>query len=137
MASHTVPGMIIIRWAVWYVTELYQGARPGPELRPRASSFPNTARLMAQVITDKEKLLRRTERLIGQVEAVKRSIEEGDDSADVMHLLSAARGAINSLMAEVVEDHIRDHLAETSRKRSAAETRAVEELIEVVKASLT
>ena len=92
---------------------------------------------MAQVITDKEKLLRRTERLIGQVEAVKRSIEEGDDSADVMHLLSAARGAINSLMAEVVEDHIRDHLAETSRKRSAAETRAVEELIEVVKASLT
>jgi DNA-binding FrmR family transcriptional regulator len=92
---------------------------------------------MAHVITDKEKLLRRTERLIGQVEAVKRSIEEGEESADVMHLLSAARGAINSLMAEVVEDHIREHLADAGRKRSVAETRAAENLIEVVKSALT
>jgi DNA-binding FrmR family transcriptional regulator len=92
---------------------------------------------MAHVITDQEKLLRRTERLIGQVEAVKRSIEEGADTADVMHLLSASRGAINSLMAEVVEDHIREYLAATSRKRSVAESRAAEALIEVVKASLT
>ena len=91
---------------------------------------------MAHVITDREKLLRRTERLIGQVEAVKRSLEEGEDCADVMQLISAARGAINSLMAEVVEDHIREHMVDTGRKRSVAEARAAEELIDVVKSSL-
>ena len=91
---------------------------------------------MAHIITDKEKLLRRTERLIGQVEAVKRSLDENADCADVMHLISAARGAINSLMAEVVEDHIREHMVDTGRKRSAAEARAAQELIDVVKTSL-
>jgi DNA-binding FrmR family transcriptional regulator len=91
---------------------------------------------MAHVITDQEKLLRRTERLIGQVEAIKRSIESGEDCADVMHLISAARVAINSLMAEVVEDHIREHMVDTDRKRSAAEARAAEEVIEVVKTAL-
>ena len=91
---------------------------------------------MAHIITDKEKLLRRTERLIGQVEAVKRSLDENADCADVMHLISAARGAINSLMAEVVEDHIREHMVDTGRKRSVAEARAAEELIDVVKSSL-
>jgi DNA-binding FrmR family transcriptional regulator len=91
---------------------------------------------MAHIITDKERLVRRTERLIGQVEAIKRSLDEDDDCADIMHLLSAARGAINSLMAEVVEDHIREHMVDTDRKRSAAESRAAEELIEVVKMSL-
>jgi FrmR/RcnR family transcriptional regulator, repressor of frmRAB operon len=91
---------------------------------------------MAHVVTDKEKLLRRTERIIGQVEAIKRSLDEDKDCADVMHLISAARGAINSLMAEVVEDHIREHMVDMGRKRSTAEARAAEELIDVVKASL-
>jgi DNA-binding FrmR family transcriptional regulator len=36
-------------------------------------------------------------------------------------------------MAEVVEDHIREHMVDSSRRRTAAETRAAQELIDVVK----
>jgi len=42
----------------------------------------------------------------------------GDDGAHVLMLLANARGGINSLMAEVLEEHIRLHLF--SSKRSSA-----------------
>jgi FrmR/RcnR family transcriptional regulator, repressor of frmRAB operon len=58
---------------------------------------------MAHTVRDKEKLLKRVKRVIGQVEAVKRGLENEEDCADIMMLISAARGAMNSLMAEVVK----------------------------------
>src|SRR5690349_7534216 len=88
---------------------------------------------MSHVVRDKEKLIRRVQRVMGQLEAVQRALENDDDCGDVMHLISAARGAINSLMAEVVEDHIREHMVDSGRRRTTAETRAAEELIDVVK----
>jgi DNA-binding FrmR family transcriptional regulator len=71
---------------------------------------------------------------MGQLQAVQRALEEEQDCGDVMHLISAARGAINGLMAEVVEDHIREHMVDSGRRRTAAEARAAQELIDVVKA---
>jgi len=38
-----------------------------------------------------------------------------------MQLLAACRGAVNSLLAEVVEDHIREHLV--ARRPRASEPR--------------
>ena len=89
---------------------------------------------MSHVVADKEKLIRRVQRVMGQLQAVQRALEEEQDCGDVMHLISAARGAINSLMAEVVEDHIREHMVDSGRRRTASETRAAQELIDVVKA---
>jgi DNA-binding FrmR family transcriptional regulator len=91
---------------------------------------------MTNAVVDQEKLLRRVERIIGQVEAVKRSLEEGEECADVMLLIASARGAMNSLMAEVVEGHIREHMIDPDRKRSSSEARAAQELIDVVKSYL-
>lgn len=84
--------------------------------------------------TDRErtKLLNRVKRIKGQVEAVERTLaNEKEDCAATLQLLAACRGAINSLMAEVMEDHIRDHIA--NRKPS---TEVTEDLIEIVKAYL-
>ena len=39
-----------------------------------------------------------------------RALEEERGCAAVLHLIVAARGALNSLMTEVIEDHIRLHL---------------------------
>ena len=89
---------------------------------------------MSHVVADKENLIRRVQRVMGQLQAVQRALEEEQDCGDVMHLISAARGAINSLMAEVVEDHIREHMVDSSRRRTASENRAAQELIDVVKA---
>ncbi len=40
--------------------------------------------------------------------------------ADVLQRLSAVRGAINSLMAEMIEDHIRDHMPRNSKSSEEA-----------------
>ena len=71
---------------------------------------------MAHTVRDKQKLLRRVRRIIGQVAAVERALENEDDCADIMQLIAAARGAMNSLMAEVVEGHVRYHMVDPDRK---------------------
>jgi DNA-binding FrmR family transcriptional regulator len=50
-----------------------------------------------------------------------------------MRLLTAARGAINGAMAEVVEDHIQMHMVEQGRKPSHSESVAASELVDVLK----
>ncbi len=62
---------------------------------------------MGHTIKEKTKLLNRVRRVRGQVEALERAVEEERGCSDVLHLVVAARGAMNSLMAEVIEDHIR------------------------------
>ena len=74
---------------------------------------------MAHTVRDKQKLLRRVGRIIGQVAAVERALENEDDCADIMQLIAAARGAMNSLMAEVVEGHVRYHMVDCDREADA------------------
>ena len=62
---------------------------------------------LAGVIRDKKKLLNRVRRIRGQIEAVEKALEGEQDCAVIMQTIAACRGAIHSLMAEVVEGHIR------------------------------
>ena len=89
---------------------------------------------MAHTVRDKGKLVRRTQRIVGQVQAVQRALEDEKDCSDIMRLISAARGAMDSLMAEVVEGHIRYHMVDPDRRPTSAEARAAQELMDVVKA---
>ena len=76
---------------------------------------------------NKEKLLQRTRRILGQVEALERTLEGQHECGDVLRLIAAARGAMDSLMAEVMEGHIRDHaLSGTSRDRERAAAQLIE-----------
>jgi FrmR/RcnR family transcriptional regulator, repressor of rcnA expression len=84
--------------------------------------------------TEKLKLLNRVRRVLGQIEAVERALEEEKGCATVLHLIVAARGAMNSLMTEVIEDHIRLHVVDPAK--DAERTRGAEELIEAVQAYL-
>ena len=87
---------------------------------------------MAHAVRDRQKLLNRIRRIRGQVEAVERTLEGEADCSDVMHLLTAARGAINSLLAEVLEDHVREHLL--GRVATGTRADAADELIDVIHA---
>ena len=80
------------------------------------------------------KLLNRARRVRGQVEAVERALAEEQGWAAVLHLIVAARGGLNSLMTEVIEDHIRLHMVDTTK--AAERIRGAEELIEAVQAYL-
>ena len=90
---------------------------------------------MTHTIREKTKLLARVRRIRGQVEAVERALEQSIGCADVLQLITAARGAINGLMGEVIEDHIRTHLVNpTLQPGDTAD--AADELVEVIRCYL-
>ncbi len=91
---------------------------------------------MTHTIRDKQKLLARVRRIRGQVEAVERALDDEAGCQKVMHLISAVRGAMNGLMAEVVEDHVRTHLVDPARHPDALNGEAADALIDVVRAYL-
>jgi DNA-binding FrmR family transcriptional regulator len=91
---------------------------------------------MGHTIREKEKLLNRVRRVRGQVEALERAIDEEKGCGDVLHLIVAARGAMNSLMAEIIEDHIRMHVVDPASERNSARAKGAEELIDIVQAYL-
>jgi DNA-binding FrmR family transcriptional regulator len=82
-------------------------------------------------VREKTKLVNRVKRIRGQMEAVERALASEIGCSDVLHRLSAVRGAINGLMAKVMEDHIRFHVA-----GSKGHADATEELIDVVNSYL-
>jgi len=67
---------------------------------------------MSHTIRDKQKLINRSKRIRGQLEAVERALEAELGCEQIMHLIGGCRGAVNGLLNEVVEDHIRTHLAD-------------------------
>ena len=80
------------------------------------------------------KLLQRVRKLRGQLDAVERSLSGEQDCGDQLMLLAAVRGGVNSLMAEVLETHIRFHLVDGAKEQIAPEL--AEDLIDLVRAYL-
>jgi DNA-binding FrmR family transcriptional regulator len=56
-------------------------------------------------------LTRSVRRIAGQVEAIERALTEDADCSVTLQRVAAARGAINGLLDEIVEDHLREHVA--------------------------
>jgi DNA-binding FrmR family transcriptional regulator len=88
---------------------------------------------MTHTIADKQKLLNRVRRLRGQIDALERALEAEAGCTEIMGLLTAGRGALNGIMAEVVEDHIHMHMIDESRKPTRSEADAASELVDVLR----
>ena len=91
---------------------------------------------MTDTSKEKSKLLSRLRRIRGQIDAVERVLDEGGTSTAVLQQATACRGALDGFIAEIIEDHIREHLADPGRP-GAARGKAAEELIEIVHSYLT
>jgi DNA-binding FrmR family transcriptional regulator len=88
---------------------------------------------MSHTTRDKEKLLNRVRRIQGQLKAVEKAIEEERECSLVLQTIAAARGAINGLMAEILEGHVRFLIyAENQTPKSKAES--TEEVVEFIRA---
>ena len=85
---------------------------------------------------EKEKLLGRIRRIGGQVKAVEAALEKGAECADVLHALTAARGAMNSLIVEVLEDHVRLHILDPDERPGTPKAEATQELLDVMRTYL-
>jgi FrmR/RcnR family transcriptional regulator, repressor of frmRAB operon len=77
-------------------------------------------------VRHKKKLVARIRRFKGQLEAVERAIAEERGCEEVVLTISAARGAINALAAEVLCDHLVDHLAAPRISKNEREIAATE-----------
>jgi DNA-binding FrmR family transcriptional regulator len=91
---------------------------------------------VTHTIREKQKLLARVRRIRGQVEAIERALGAEAGCEKVMHLISAARGAMSGLMAEVVEDHVRTHLVDSERRPGALNGEAADQLVDVLRTYL-
>lgn len=87
---------------------------------------------MSHLSREKLDLVTRTKKVIGQLESVLRGLNEDEQCADVLQRLAAARGSINSLMGELLEDHIRNHMP---RKTKSSEE-AANDVIQIVRTYL-
>lgn len=67
---------------------------------------------VSHTIRDKKKLLTRVRRIRGQAEALEKALNTEVESNDVLQQIAAIRGAVNGLMTEVLDGHIREHLAD-------------------------
>lgn len=65
---------------------------------------------MAHTVKDKKALLTRARRIKGQAEALERALDQEIECNAILQQITAIRGAINGLMIEVLEGHMRDHL---------------------------
>jgi DNA-binding FrmR family transcriptional regulator len=90
---------------------------------------------LTEISREKQKLLSRIRRLAGQIAAVERSVTEGQECADILMLLATIRGGVNSLMAEILEDHVRLHITHPGRGAESREE-LTEDLISLVRAYL-
>jgi FrmR/RcnR family transcriptional regulator, repressor of rcnA expression len=87
---------------------------------------------MSHLSREKLDLINRTKKVIGQLESVLRALNEDSSCTDVLQRLAAARGAINSLMGELMEDHIRNHMPRNTK--SAEE--AADDVIDIIRTYL-
>ena len=83
---------------------------------------------------EKVKLLQRLRKVRGQLDAVERSLTANEECGGQLMLLAAVRGGVTSLMAEVLETHIRFHLVDGAKEQIAPEL--AEDLIDLVHAYL-
>ncbi|VCU68563.1 Transcriptional repressor FrmR [Pigmentiphaga humi] len=87
---------------------------------------------MSHTSRQKDKLIARVRRIKGQLEGIERALEADAACVEVLRQIASVRGAVGGLTAEVMEDHLREHVldAETDAERY----QGGEEMIEVIRA---
>ncbi len=92
---------------------------------------------MGHLAKEKTKLLNRLKRLRGQIDAIERAVEAEVECVRVLQQATSCRGALDGFIAEVIEDHIREHVIDPSKPRNDPHSQAADELIDIVHAYLT
>jgi DNA-binding FrmR family transcriptional regulator len=91
---------------------------------------------MVHTIRDRAKLMNRVRRIRGQVSAIEGLLQEEAGCERVLQTIAACRGAINGLMAEVVEDHVRFHVVGPDIDPTSDQAQAAEQLVDLVRSYL-
>ena len=89
---------------------------------------------MSHINAARKDLVSRINRIQGQLDAIKEAIQEDEqDCGPILQQAAACRGAINSLVAEIIEGEIKGHILSSQAKANSSEARAADELVEVLR----
>ena len=92
---------------------------------------------MSHTIKDKKKLGTRVRRIKGQIEAIERSLDSDEECEVLLQQVASCRGALNGLMTELIEGHLRFHVLPEDGSASAEQNEAADELMAIVKRYLS
>jgi FrmR/RcnR family transcriptional regulator, repressor of frmRAB operon len=82
------------------------------------------------------KLIARIRRMKGQLEAVETALLAQAPCAQILNQLASIRGAMSGLTAELIEDHIREHLVDPDHETDPERAGNAQELIDVIRSYL-
>lgn len=88
---------------------------------------------MAHSPQERRNLLARVNRIEGQVKSIRAALEQDKECTLVLQQIAACRGAINSLLVQIVEGEIRYHVLSKNAKIDSSEARAAEALAEILR----
>jgi len=104
---------------------------------PRPKSGETEAEPHDHTLREQNKLINRVRRLRGQVDAVERALAANASCSEIIQRVTAARGAIDGLMAQLLEEHVREYLLPEKPMTDDARQRGAEELIGIIHSYLT
>ncbi len=81
---------------------------------------------MPHTAKEKKRVLTRVRRIKGQLGALETALEAGSECTAVLQQVAAVRGAVNGLMLEILEAHIRETFGGAAEQLPQAE--AVDEV---------
>ena len=84
---------------------------------------------------EKKRVLTRVRRLKGQVDALERALEMGAECGPVLQQIAAVRGAVNGLMAGVLESHLREEFTQVGEVTDAQKT-SIDGVVSLVRSYL-
>ena len=85
-------------------------------------------------VTNDRKVLSRIRRIKGQIEGLERAVLQGEDCYKVLQQTAAARGALNGLVTELIESHLRFHTISKRPNRNGA--RELDQVMTVIRSYL-
>ena len=87
---------------------------------------------MAHTAQEKRDLLVRVNRIQGQLQNIKESIAGEKECAEVLQQIAACRGAMGSLLTQIIEGEIRFHVLTKNTKANSREMKAAENLVQIL-----
>lgn len=84
---------------------------------------------------EKKRVLARVRRVRGQLDALETALQQGAECGPVLQQIAAMRGAVNGLMAGVLESHLREEFTGMA-DATEAQRSSIDEVIAMVRTYL-
>jgi DNA-binding FrmR family transcriptional regulator len=91
---------------------------------------------MSHTTHNKARLIARVRRVRGQIEAIERALEDEAPCGEILNLVASVRGAVTGLTAELIEDHVRQHISNPDKDDDPERAQGAAELIDVIRTYL-